>query len=124
MSQSLRFSRSIVGRALRQQAPIARRSFATTFARQADPVQDLYLRELRAYKPAPVKASDAEAVVQKFVPPKPPQSPEESNIAAELKAYENQEVEVEGQLEQAATGEPTPVEEEWLEGEPEQKAAA
>jgi F-type H+-transporting ATPase subunit h len=78
----------------------------------ADPVQDLYLRELRAYKPTPTKPSDADAHVQKFTVPKPPPSPEESNIAADLKAYENQEVEVEGQ---AASGEPTPVEEDWFE---------
>jgi F-type H+-transporting ATPase subunit h len=80
--------------------------------RSADLVQDLYLRELRAFKPAPTKASDADAYVQKFNAPKTPPSPEEGNIAAELKAYESQEVEVEGQ---AASGEPTPVEEDWLE---------
>jgi hypothetical protein len=56
--------------------------------RSADLVQDLYLRELRAFKPAPTKASDADAYVQKFNAPKTPPSPEEGNIAAELKAYE------------------------------------
>ena len=78
----------------------------------ADPVQDLYLRELRNYKPTPAKASDADAHVAKFTAPKTPASPEESNIAADLKSYEGQQVEVEGQ---ASTGEPTPVEEDWLE---------
>ena len=43
--------------------------------------------------------------MQKFSPPKAPQSPEESDIANDLKAYEDQQVEVEGQ---AATGEETP----------------
>lgn len=55
-----------------------------------------------------VKASDAEGHVQKFTPPKTPQSPEESDIVNELKAYENQQVEVEGQTsggEAAATEE-------------------
>lgn len=75
-------------------------------------MQDLYLRELRAYKPTPVKASDADAHVQKFVMPTPPPSPEEANIAADLKAYETQEVEVEGQ---AAPGEVAAVEEDWFE---------
>lgn len=84
-------------------------------------MQDLYLRELRAYKPTPTKPSDADAYVAKFNAPKPPPSPEESNIASELKAYETQEVEVEGQ---ASSGEPTPVEEDWLEFEDVEEAPA
>ncbi len=60
-------------------------------------MQDLYLRELKNYKPSAVKASDSEGHVQKFSPPKAPQSPEESDIANDLKAYEQQQVEVEGQ---------------------------
>lgn len=75
-------------------------------------MQDLYLRELRAYKPAPVKESEADAHVQKFSAPATPPSPEEGNIAADLKSHESQEVEVEGQ---AASGEAAPVEEDWLE---------
>lgn len=86
----------------------------------ADLVQDLYLRELRAYKPTPIKPGDAEAHVQKFTAPKAPQSPEEANLANELNAYENQEVEVEGQ---AASGEPAPAEESWFEEEEETAAA-
>lgn len=62
----------------------------------ADLVQDLYLRELKAYKVPQVKASDAEGHVQKFSIPKAPASPEESDIASELKAYESQTVDVEG----------------------------
>ncbi|PGH27467.1 hypothetical protein AJ80_00947 [Polytolypa hystricis UAMH7299] len=120
MSQSLRASRSLLARTTRQVAPVARRSFVTTTVRQADLVQDLYLRELRAYKPTPTKPSDADAYVQKFSAPKPPPSPEDGNIAADLKAYETQEVEVEGQV---ASGEAAPVEEDWLEDEDEEPAA-
>lgn len=87
----------------------------------ADPVQDLYLRELKAYKPTPIKAGDADAHVQKFALPKAPASPEEANLAGELSAYESQEVEVEGQ---AAAGEAAPVEESWFEEEEEAPAAA
>ncbi|WEW55113.1 ATP synthase F0 subcomplex subunit H atp14 [Emydomyces testavorans] len=132
MFQSLRASRSLLTRLARQQRPVAVRTFATSSARQgrreqqssslafgadqrstpADPVQELYLRELRGYKPPPVKPSDADAYVQKFVMPTPPVSPEEANIAADLKAYETQDVEVEGQ---AAPGEATAVEEDWFE---------
>ncbi|KAJ9213449.1 hypothetical protein DTO166G4_4892 [Paecilomyces variotii] len=121
MSQSLRASRSLLTRVSRQQVSVARRTFLTSAARQADPVQDLYLRELRAYKPAPIKPGDAEAHVQKFSAPKPPPSPEEANIANELKDYEAQQVEVEGQ---AAAGEAAPVEESWFEEDEEPAAAA
>ncbi|EZF11151.1 hypothetical protein H112_07738 [Trichophyton rubrum D6] len=121
MSQSLRSSVSFLSRAVRQQSPIVRRSFATTPTRRADPVQDLYIRELAAYKPSPRKANDAEGQVQKFSPPAAPQSPEEANISADLKAYESQAVEVEGQGQEA--GQPTPVEEDWLEMDEEKPAA-
>ena len=43
------------------------------------------------------------------------------NIASDLKAYEAQEVEVEGQ---AASGEPTPVKESWFEEEEDEAPAA
>ncbi|EGD94977.1 hypothetical protein TESG_02472 [Trichophyton tonsurans CBS 112818] len=112
---------SFLSRAVRQQSPIVRRSFATTPIRRADPVQDLYIRELAAYKPTPRKANDAEGQVQKFSPPAAPQSPEEANISADLKAYESQAVEVEGQGQEA--GQPTPVEEDWLEMDEEKPAA-
>lgn len=87
--------------------------------RPADLVQDMYLRELKNYKVPQVKASDAEGHVQKFSTPKPPPSPEESDIAKDLKAYENQTVEVEGQ---ASSGEQQP-EEDWFE-EPEEDEEA
>ncbi|KAJ5582470.1 hypothetical protein N7535_001090 [Penicillium sp. DV-2018c] len=121
MSQSLRASRTLFFRASRAQVSVARRTFLTSAVRQADPVQDLYLRELKAYKPTPIKAGDADEHVQKFSAPKPPKSPEEANLASELSAYESQEVEVEGQ---AAAGEAAPVEESWFEEEEEAPAAA
>ncbi|KAG2412281.1 hypothetical protein HFD88_009838 [Aspergillus terreus] len=122
MSQSLRASRSLFVRASRQQvSTAARRTFLTSAIRQADPVQELYLRELRTYKPSPVKPGDADAHVQKFAIPAAPKSPEEANLANELKSYETQEVEVEGQ---AASGEAAPVEESWFVEEEEEAPAA
>ncbi|KAL8677544.1 MAG: hypothetical protein Q9186_006031 [Xanthomendoza sp. 1 TL-2023] len=79
-----------------------------------DLVQDLYLRELRAYKPPPLKPSDSEGHVQTFSPPRAPQSPDEGDMARDLKAYEDQLVEVEGQ---AAPGEAGAPEENWFEEE-------
>lgn len=84
----------------------------------ADLVQDMYLKELKAYKPPQVKASEAEGQVQKFSPPKAPKSPEESDIANELKAYEAQQVEVEGQA--AGGDQAAAISDEWFEEEPEE----
>lgn len=81
----------------------------------------MYLRELKAYKPTPIKAGDADAHVHKFTAPQAPKSPEEANLASELSAYESQEVEVEGQ---AAAGEAPPVEENWFEEDEEETPAA
>ena len=78
----------------------------------ADLVQDMYLKELKAYKAPAVKASDAEGHVQKFTLPKAPASPEEADIASELKAYESQVPEVEGQSGEAGAA---PVEQDWFE---------
>jgi F-type H+-transporting ATPase subunit h len=77
-------------------------------------VQDMYLKELKAYKPPPEQPGEAEKHVQKFSVPKTPQSPEESDIQNDLKAYEEQVPEVEGQ----ASGESAPVQD-WFE-EPEE----
>jgi F-type H+-transporting ATPase subunit h len=85
----------------------------------ADLVQDLYMKELKAYKVPPVKAGDADAHVQKFSPPQAPKSPEEADIANELKAYEAQTVEIEGQAEGGAVEQ----EVDWFEEEPEEETA-
>ena len=85
----------------------------------ADLVQNLYLESIKAHKPTPTKPSDAEGHVHKFAMPAAPQSPEEANLSSELKAYEEQAVEVEGQ---AAPGEAAPVED-WFE-EPEEEPEA
>ena len=79
-------------------------------------MQDLYLRELKNYKVPEVKANDAEGHVQKFTVPKAPASPEETDIANELKSYETQAVDVEG-----AQGEDDAVlpQEDWFEEEDE-----
>ncbi|KAL9123591.1 MAG: hypothetical protein Q9217_006991, partial [Psora testacea] len=83
---------------------------------KADMVQDLYLRELKNYRPTQLKPSDADAHVQKFKIPNAPPSPEESEIAKDLKAYEAQQVEVEGQ---AAPGHEEEEEWDWFEEDPE-----
>lgn len=81
----------------------------------------MYLRELKNYKPPQIKASDAEGHVQKFQMPKPPASPEEGDIATDLKAYESQQVELEGQAGEAGA---TAVEQDWFEEDEEEEAPA
>jgi F-type H+-transporting ATPase subunit h len=79
----------------------------------------LYIKELKAYKTPAVKANDAEGQVQKFSPPKAPKSPEEADIANELKQYEASTVDIEGQAEEGSAV----AEEHWFEEEPEEEAA-
>jgi F-type H+-transporting ATPase subunit h len=82
-------------------------------------VQDLYVKELKSYKVPPVKPNDAEGHVQKWSTPKTPKSPEEADIASELKAYESSTVDVEGQAEGGAAEK----EVDWFEEEPEEETA-
>ncbi|KAM3075959.1 ATP synthase F0 subcomplex subunit H atp14 [Clarireedia jacksonii] len=118
-TQTVRASRSQIARVARQQVISKRTFIIPTAVRRADLVQDLYLRELKSYKVPQVKASDAEGHVLKFNPPKAPQSPEETDIAKELQAYEASTVEVEGQAEGGVVAK----EEDWFEEEPEEEDA-
>ncbi|KAK4241586.1 hypothetical protein C8A03DRAFT_41068 [Achaetomium macrosporum] len=96
---------------------------APTVSRRADFVQELYLKELKAYKPTPVKESDAAGQVATFSLPKAPKSPEEADLASSLKEYESMAVEVEGQ-EATAAGQPAaPAVDDWLVLEEEEEAA-
>jgi F-type H+-transporting ATPase subunit h len=86
-------------------------------------VQELYLKELKAYKPTPIKESDAAGHVATFSLPKAPTSPEEADLASSLKEYETMAVEVEGQ-EITVAGQPaTPAVDDWLVLEEDEPAA-
>ncbi|PHH90799.1 hypothetical protein CDD83_2598 [Cordyceps sp. RAO-2017] len=99
------------------------RSFiAPTVSRRADFVQELYLKELKAYKVPPVKESDAEGQVQTFVMPKTPASPEEADLAGSLKEYENMAVEIEGHEPSHAGQATAAAVPDWLEAEEEEPA--
>ncbi|KHO00066.1 ATP synthase H chain [Metarhizium album ARSEF 1941] len=89
----------------------------------ADFVQDLYLKELKAYKTPAVKESDAEGQVQAFTMPKTPASPEEADLASNLKDYESMAVEIEGQdAAQAGQGDAAALPD-WLEAEEDDEPA-
>ncbi|KAL7628364.1 ATP synthase F0 subcomplex subunit H atp14 [Parahypoxylon ruwenzoriense] len=83
---------------------------APTVSRRADFVQELYLKELKSYKPAQIKESDSAGQVQVFSAPKAPKSPEEADLANSLKEYENMVVDVEG----SEAGSAPAVLEDWL----------
>ncbi|KAI0861984.1 ATP synthase complex subunit H-domain-containing protein [Xylaria cubensis] len=121
-SQTARSALSAVTRVARVSA--VRGFIAPTVSRRADFVQELYLKELKAYKPTPIKETDSVGQVQTFSAPKTPKSPEEADLANSLKEYENMAVEVEGN--EGATASSTPaVVEDWLvEEEEEEKGGA
>ncbi|KAK6200834.1 ATP synthase F0 subcomplex subunit H atp14 [Pestalotiopsis sp. IQ-011] len=110
-STAARSAASAITRVARVNA--VRGFIAPTVSRRADFVQELYLKELKAYKPTPVKESDSVGQVQTFSAPKTPKSPEEADLASSLKEYESMAVEVEGQ-EAVAPGAAAPVVEDWL----------
>ncbi|KUI66409.1 ATP synthase subunit H, mitochondrial [Cytospora mali] len=87
-----------------------------TVSRRADFVQELYLKELKAYKAPPIKANDSQGHVLEFQQPKAPTSPEEADLASSLKEYESMAVEVEGQ-EGANAGKPAVVQDWFVEEE-------
>ncbi|KAG7447190.1 uncharacterized protein BT62DRAFT_931022 [Guyanagaster necrorhizus] len=82
---------------LRQAASAARivsraRGFSSTVASRKDIIQDLYLKELRGYKPAPVAKDAHVGVVKAYSTPTAPQPPTlPTDIASELAAYDASE---------------------------------
>ncbi|KAH8737292.1 ATP synthase complex subunit H-domain-containing protein [Ilyonectria robusta] len=122
LSQLSRATRSrsavaAVSRVARGPAVQVRGFIAPTISRRADFVQELYLKELNAYQTPAVKASDSVGQVQTFNEPKTPVSPEETDLASNLAAYETMAVEIEGQdvAAQSATGATEAPD--WLEAE-------
>ncbi|UKZ55009.1 hypothetical protein TrVGV298_008825 [Trichoderma virens] len=121
LSQLSRASRAVAARAARANAVQVRGFIAPTVSRRADFVQELYLKELKAYKTPAVKESDAEGQVQVFSMPKTPASPEEANLADNLKAYESMAVEIEGQDASAQSATGVAQLPDWLEAEEEEE---
>ncbi|KAI8325256.1 hypothetical protein GQ54DRAFT_295512 [Martensiomyces pterosporus] len=64
------------------------RSFSVSSAAKKDFLQDLYLKEIRGYKPD-AKASKADVTTKTFAAPKTPEAPKNDvSIEADLKTYE------------------------------------
>ncbi|KAJ7260884.1 ATP synthase complex subunit H-domain-containing protein [Mycena haematopus] len=68
------------------------RAFSSSAAARKDIVQELYLKEIKAYKP-PVAAKDAHVgVVKAYTMPPTPKAPAlPSDLASELSAYDSSE---------------------------------
>ncbi|KZV89472.1 hypothetical protein EXIGLDRAFT_721407 [Exidia glandulosa HHB12029] len=65
------------------------RKISTTAVARKDLVQDLYIREIKSYKPAPAVKDAHVGAVKDFAAPSAPKAPElPSNFAAELAAYD------------------------------------
>ncbi|KAM0463857.1 hypothetical protein ACHAO4_000581 [Trichoderma viride] len=121
LSQISRASRAVAARAARANAVQVRGFIAPTVSRRADFVQELYLKELKAYKIPTVKETDSEGQVQVFAMPKTPASPEEANLADSLKTYESMAVEIEGQDASAQSATGVAQLPDWLEAEEEEE---
>jgi F-type H+-transporting ATPase subunit h len=76
--------------------PVLLRSISTTpTVRQTDPIQELYLRELRSYKPTPPSPEEAEAQTKSWRTPRPPKVPDTSAAPSdEVQSYASEEVTV------------------------------
>ncbi|RBQ73773.1 hypothetical protein VDGD_04428 [Verticillium dahliae] len=123
LSRATRAIPAVTRAAARSNAVQMRSFIAPTVSRRADFVQELYLKELKAYKTPVVKESDAQGQVQTFNLPKTPASPEEADLASSLQEYESMAVEVEGQ-EVANAATPAAKQSSWLVDEDEPAAAA
>ncbi|EJD04767.1 uncharacterized protein FOMMEDRAFT_27085 [Fomitiporia mediterranea MF3/22] len=68
------------------------RCFASSSVARKDIVQELYLSELRSYKPPPAAKDAHVGVVKPFTPVTPPKAPSPpTDLASELAAYDAQE---------------------------------
>jgi len=71
---------------------VARRTFASSGSVSKDLVQDLYIKELKAYKAPPVAKDAHVGVTKEFSAPKAPTTPAlPADLSAELAAYETSE---------------------------------
>ncbi|KAG6907758.1 hypothetical protein DXG01_007512 [Tephrocybe rancida] len=65
------------------------RSFSSTTVARKDLVQDIYLREIKAYKPATIAKDAHVGVVKAYTLPPTPKTPTlPSDLAGELSAYD------------------------------------
>lgn len=86
------------------------RTFSVTPAR-ANLVSDLYIQNIKAFKPTPLSQSEIESSVHKFTPPAPAQVPQDDISTQDLTLYEAAPVETQ---EVDSTGAAAPQAEDWF----------
>ncbi|KAL3963957.1 hypothetical protein ACCO45_000961 [Purpureocillium lilacinum] len=122
LSQLSRASRatSAVAAVARSARAVQVRTFiAPTVSRRADFVQELYLKELKAYK-VPRQGVRRRGPGPDLCHAQDPRLPEETDLAGNLKEYESMAVEIEGQDASAQAGNAAPALQDWLEAEEEE----
>ncbi|KAI7906529.1 ATP synthase complex subunit H-domain-containing protein [Cokeromyces recurvatus] len=73
---------------------MATRSISINAVMQKDVVQDLFLKELKGYKPAPI-ATDVESAAKELKLPTPPAVPQvDADLSEQLSAYDAEPEEV------------------------------
>jgi F-type H+-transporting ATPase subunit h len=79
-------------------------------------VQELYLKEIKAYKPKPLTAKDAEGSVKPWAVPPAPKTPEVEGDVAEVSDYAAApvEVNVEVATENGDAAAPAAVSDDWF----------
>ncbi|AOW06673.1 ATP synthase complex subunit H-domain-containing protein [Yarrowia lipolytica] len=100
----------------------SRRAFSTSIARR-NLISEAYTREVRAFKAPKLSAKDAEGQVKPWSAPSAPKPPVvEGADAAELQAYAEAPVDVEGQT-NSKSASPQANDEDWLAFEEEEGVA-
>ncbi|KAI7893653.1 ATP synthase complex subunit H-domain-containing protein [Mucor mucedo] len=87
--------RSVAFKSARAAVPtMAARSFAGAAVMQKDVIQDLFIKELKAYKPQPVSASDESSAKELKLPAAPAVPQVDADLTQQLAAYDAEPEEV------------------------------
>lgn len=87
------------------------RRFLSASTRRNSAVSDLYIEQIKAFKPTPLSSQEASEAVKKFQLPQKPSVPAEEISADSLGKYESSEVETETK---SSSGEAITPEEDWF----------
>ena len=101
------FTNKIIQRSLS-----ARRLFSIS-PQRSNLVSDLYIQQIKAFKPTPFSENDVESSVKAFQLPTKPSVPESEISADTLSQYESSEVET-AASEPSSVGNEAAVEEDWF----------
>lgn len=95
-----------------QRSLSARRLFSIS-PQRSNLVSDLYIQQIKAFKPTPLSNKDAESSVKSFQLPNKPSVPESEISADALNQYESSDVETAAAEPSSAGAEPA-AEEDWF----------